>query len=121
MILADTNVWIFHLRRGDVRLRQLLLQQRIRTSDVIIGELTLGSGLPKGFVADLLALPRLPSPSALETRTFIERHHRTFAGSGVGWADAQVILTATKSGARMHTSDAAVRKTCKALAVPLLS
>lgn len=120
MILADSNVWIHHLRRSDARLRQLLVQQRVRTSDVIIGELRLGSGLPKGFIADLLALPRLPTPSAIETRTFIERHHRAFAGAGVGWADAQVMLTASKSGARIHTSDNAMRKTCKAVGVALV-
>lgn len=121
MILADSSVWIHHLRRGDAQLRQLLLQQRIRCSDVVIGELRLGSGLPKDFITDLLALPRLPSPSAVETHTFIDRHHRVFAGSGVGWADAQVILTATRAGARLHTSDKAMRRVCKALRIALVS
>jgi predicted nucleic acid-binding protein len=93
------------------------MQQRVRTSDVIIGELMLGSGLPKTFSADLLALPRFPSPSAVETRAFIERHRGTFAGAGVGWADAQVILTCVKAGARLHTSDRGVRKVCRALGV----
>jgi predicted nucleic acid-binding protein len=84
-----------------------------------MGELLLGSGMPTGFARDLAALPRLPSPSAPETRLFIERHRRTFAGSGVGWADAQIIVTAAKSGARVYTSDARVRKVCKALGIVL--
>ena len=119
MILVDTNAWIFHLRKRDARLARFLLEQRVRTCDVVIGELLLGSGLPKTFSSDLAALPRLPSPTAEETRIFIERHGKTFSGSGVGWADAQIILTAAKSGARLHTSDRYVRRTCTALRVAL--
>ena len=119
MILVDTNAWIYHLRKRDTRLVQFLLEQRVRTCTVVMGELILGSGLPKSFATDLAALPRLPSPSADETHAFIERHHRSFSGSGVGWADAQIVLTAAKSGARIHTSDRGVRRVCKALRVAL--
>jgi predicted nucleic acid-binding protein len=117
VILVDTNAWVAHLRRGDERLVRFLDDGRVHTCDVVIGELLLGAGLPKSIAGDLLALPRLPSPSALETRTFIERHARTFAGSGVGWADAQIILSAAKSGARIHSSDRAVSRVCRALRV----
>ena len=119
MILVDTNAWVQHLRKGDARLVRFLLEQRVRTCDVVVGELLLGSGLPKGFAADLMALPRLPSPTAVETRTFIERHHSAFGGSGVGWADAQMVLAAAKPGARVHSSDRAVRRLCGALGVKL--
>ena len=119
MIIVDTNAWVNHLRKKDPRLVDFLTQQRVRTSDVVIGELLLGSGLPKTFAEDLAALPILPSPTASETRIFVERHRRTFAGSGVGWADVQIILTAAKSGARLYTSDGRVRKTCRALRVVL--
>jgi predicted nucleic acid-binding protein len=117
LILVDTNAWVAHLRRRDQRLVDLLGEQRVHTCDVVIGELLLGSGLPKTFANDLLALPRLPSPGAAETRAYVERHGRTFAGSGVGWADAQIILTAAKAGARVHTSDRAVRQVCRAVDV----
>lgn len=119
MILADTNVWVDHLRRKDKRLVTFLLQQRVRTSDVVIGELLLGSGLPRAFLDDLSMLPRLPSPGAEESRIFVERHRRSFSGSGAGWADAQIILTAAKAGARIHTSDAGVRRVCVSLGVML--
>jgi len=117
MILVDTNAWIHHLRKADARLVQFLTEQRVRTCDIVIGELLLGSGLPSGFVRDLHALPRLPSPSASETRLFVERHGRTFAGSGVGWADVQIILAAAKAGARLHSSDRNVRKVCRSVEV----
>ncbi len=119
MILVDTNAWIRHLRRRDAHLIRYLLQQRVRTCDVVVGELLLGSGLPETFAKDLLALPRLPSPNAAETRAFIERQRQVFAGSGVGWADAQIILAAEKTGARIHTSDRAVRGVCRAVGIRL--
>jgi predicted nucleic acid-binding protein len=119
VILVDTNGWVHHLRKKDPRLVKFLSEQRVRTCEVVLGELMLGSGLPKTFSADLQALPRLPSPTADETRWFIARHQRAFAGSGVGWADAQIILAAVKAGARVHTSDKSVRKVCVAIGVPL--
>jgi predicted nucleic acid-binding protein len=119
LILVDTNAWVHHLRKGDPRLSQFLLQQRVHTCDVVVGELLLVSGLPKTFARDLLALPRLPSPGATETRAFIERHRSAFGGSGVGWADAQIVLAAAKSGARLHTADGQVRRLCRTLGVAL--
>jgi predicted nucleic acid-binding protein len=119
VILVDANAWISHLRKADPQLVGFLKHLRVRTCDVVIGELRLGSGLPKTFSSDLSALPRLPSPTALETRTFIERHAQTFAGSGVGWADTQIILSAAKSGARLHTSDRSVRRVCVQLGLAL--
>ena len=119
MILADTNAWVDHFRKKDLRLVRFLLQERVHTCDVVLGELLLGSGLPEDVNASLLALPRVPSPTAAETRLFIERHRRAFAGSGVGWADAQIVLAAAKTGARIYTADRGVRKVCGATGVAL--
>ena len=119
MILVDTNAWVSHLRQTDARLIQFLIEGRVRTCDVVIGELLLGSGLPKGFSNDLMALPRVPSPAPAKTREFIARHGRSFAGSGVGWADAQILQAAAIAGTRLHTSDGAVRRVCKAVGVKL--
>jgi predicted nucleic acid-binding protein len=117
VILVDTNAWVHHLKKADPRLVRFLTESRVRTSDVVIGELLLGSGFPAAFARDLGSLPRLPSPSAGETRLFIERHRGAFAGSGVGWADAQIVLTAAKAGARIHSADRAVRKLCRSIEV----
>jgi predicted nucleic acid-binding protein len=119
LILVDTNAWVHHLRKADARLVRFLSQQRVHTCDVVVGELLLGSGLPKAFAGDLLALPSLPSPGATETRAYISRHGKAFVGSGVGWADAQIILAAAKAGAKIHTSDRAVRGVCRAVGVPI--
>lgn len=119
MILVDTNAWIRHLRSGDSALVRFLERQQVHSSDVVIGELLLGSGLPRRFAADLLALPRLPTPGAHETRAFIEHHRKVVAGAGIGWADTQIIITAMKAGARLHTSDGGVRHVSRALGVAL--
>ena len=119
MILVDTNAWIDHLRKRDSRLVLFLAQQRVRTCDVIVGELLLGSGLPKTFASDLAALPHPPSPSAADTRAFINRHRTAFTGAGVGWADVQILVAAAAAGARIHTSDRHVRRVCTALGVAL--
>jgi predicted nucleic acid-binding protein len=119
VILVDTNAWIQHLRKSDPRLVTFLRQQTVRTCDVVVGELLLGFGLPKTFAADLEALPKLPSPTARETRSFIERHSRAYAGAGVGWADAQILLCAAKSGARLYSSDRSVKRVCGSIDVSL--
>jgi predicted nucleic acid-binding protein len=117
MILVDTNAWVKHLRSGDARLVQFLREGRVRTCDVVVGELLLGSGLPKGFAKDLAALPSLPCPRPGDTRAFVERHRRSFGGSGVGWADAQIVHAAVNAGAKLHTSDRAVRRVAEAVGV----
>ena len=119
MILVDTNTWVNHLRKRDPRLVLFLSQQRVRTCDVVVGELLLGSGLPKTFAVDLAALPHLPSPSPSETRAFINRHRSALSGAGVGWADVQIMVAAAAAGARIHTSDRYVRRVCRALGVSI--
>ena len=119
MILVDTNAWVHHLRSTDARLVRFLVEGRVRTCNVVIGELLLGSGLPKGFAHDLMALPVVPTPPAPATRAFVERHRRCFAGSGVGWADAQIVHAAIQAGLRIHTADRAVRRVCVALRAPM--
>jgi predicted nucleic acid-binding protein len=119
MILVDTSAWIHHLRRADTRLVGYLGQQRVHTCESVLGELLLGTGLPMRFSRDLRALPRVPSPSPGETRAYVERHARAFSGSGIGWADSEILLAAAKAGARIYSADHAVRRVCRALVVAL--
>ena len=44
MILVDTNAWIHHSKKADVRLVGFVTERRVRTCDVVIGEVFLGSG-----------------------------------------------------------------------------
>jgi predicted nucleic acid-binding protein len=115
VILVDTSAWIAHLRRSDATLVRFLTEKRVRTCDVVIGELELGAGVPSDVARDLAALPRVPSPSAAETRAFISRHTRSLTASGVGWADVQIVVSATKAGARLYTRDRAIGAICKSV------
>lgn len=115
MIFVDTNAWIHHIRSNDQRLVGLLDEQRVVTCDVVIGELMLGAGVSREVGDLLLRIPAVPSPSAAETRAYIERHPPVFAGSGVGWADAQIIVAGARAGARLYTSDRAAKEVWRAL------
>lgn len=115
MILVDTNAWVSHVRAADARLVRLLLENRVVTCEVVIGELSLGAGLPKALTESLALLPMLPCPTATETRRFIDRHAGAFRSSGVGWADTQIILAAANAGALLYSSDIAVRKVWRKL------
>jgi predicted nucleic acid-binding protein len=115
VILVDTNAWVSHLRTRDASLVRLLDDGRVVTCHVVIGELLLGAGLPRNL-ADLLALlPALPCPTAAETRQYVVRHLGAFRASGVGWADAQILVTAAEAGALVYSSDVAVRRVWKRL------
>ena len=109
MILADTNAWVAHIRRGDGRLVGLLEQNRVVTCDVVLGELMLGAGLPPALHRDLALLPRVPCRTVSQTRGFVERHRAIFRVSGVGWADAEIIAAAADAGALLYSADDAVR------------
>ncbi len=115
MILVDTNAWVSHVRSTDQRLVGMLNQNRVVTCDVVIGELLLGAGLPRGLTAALALIPRLGSPTAAETLAFVQRHIGLFRSSGVGWADAQIIAAGAHAGALLYSSDTAVRKTWRRL------
>ena len=109
MILVDTNAWVAHIRRADRRLVGLLEQNRVFTCDVVLGELALGAGIPPALRRDLALLPAIGCPTVAQTKAFVERHRTLFAASGVGWADAEIIVTASEAGALLYSGDEAVR------------
>lgn len=114
MILVDTSTWVDFLHGRPTRVAAFLLQQRVRTCEVVIGELRLGSGLPAAFLGELLKLPRVPSPDAAETLAFLDRNSQ-IGGAGIGWADLQVVVAAAKAGALLYSEDTAMRNVWLAL------
>lgn len=109
MILVDTCAWIAHLRTTDLRLVRFLTENRVVTTEVVLGELSIGAGLPPAVSRVLGLLPRIPTPAAPETLRFIERHRRSLEASGVGWADVQVLNAASEAGALLYSTDRAAR------------
>ena len=105
MILADTSVWIDHLRKGDDRLRELLLANRILCHPLIVAEIALGSLKARGEVLGLLdSLPMLVEARTAETRFMIE--DRRLFSRGIGLVDAALVAACLIApGTRLWTRD----------------
>lgn len=104
MILADTSVWVDHLRTGDEDLAKLLANGQIVSHPFIIGELALGGLENRSVLRDLENLPSIVKATDLEVRTLIER--QGLSGSGIGWVDAHLLASVLLTpGAALWTRD----------------
>ena len=104
MILADTSVWINHFRRNDPELAGLLDQERIAIHPCVIGELALGNLKGRNqALHDLQRLPHISSATDNEILEWIER--RRMFGKGIGWVDADVLLSCILNDAELWTAD----------------
>ena len=104
MILADTSVWIDHLRATDPLLSGHLLDGRVACHPFVIGELAVGSLRRRAEVLELLAaLSTAPVVGHDEVLTFIDDHG--LAGAGLGWIDVHLLASARLAGHRLWTKD----------------
>ena len=92
MILADTSVWIDHLRSGSKELRRHLDQGQIVIHPFIIAELALGSLKDRTRTLALLdLLPQARVAQMSELRLMIEA--RRLYNLGIGLTDAHLIAS----------------------------
>lgn len=117
MILADTSVWVDHLRAGDAALARLLDGGEVLCHPWIIGELALGRLTDPQAVLGLISqLPQAPVATPGEVLTLIEHHQ--LAGTGIGYVDVHLLAAALLTpDARLWTRDvrlaaAAARSGC---------
>ncbi|MFA7268483.1 MAG: PIN domain-containing protein [Sterolibacterium sp.] len=104
MILADTSIWIDHLRSGSQALSSLLQNDIVCTHDFVIGELACGNLRNRAEVLGLLqSLPRLSAATEDEALFFIEKQR--LAGCGIGYIDAHLLAATAVNGARIWTKD----------------
>ena len=105
MVLADTSIWIDHLRVGEPTLSVLLDRGSVLSHPWIIGEMALGSLRDRADVLGLLgALPKAAVATDIEVRWLIERE--ALDGTGIGYVDAQILASARLTpGARIWTRD----------------
>jgi len=105
MILADTSIWIDHLRSNNKALGSFLDSERVLIHPFIIGELALGNLRQRKTV--LVALSDLPSISMAtdaEILHFIDRYE--LFGRGIGYIDAHLLAAVQFTpGAYLWTSD----------------
>jgi predicted nucleic acid-binding protein len=105
MILADTSVWIEHLRRGEPTLSALLMNGQVLGHPAVVGELGLGTLADRDEVLGLLGnLPQAVAATHAEVMAFVARH-RLF-GLGIGYVDAHLLAaTALTREAALWTRD----------------
>jgi predicted nucleic acid-binding protein len=108
VILADTSVWVDHLRSGDARLAELLQAGRIVGHALVIAEIALGSLRDRTrFLSLLDGLPSLPVAREDEVRLLIER--RRLFGRGIGFVDVSLLASCLlASGTFLWTRDRAL-------------
>ncbi len=93
MILADTSLWIDHLRAGEPGLVSLLNDSQILTHPMVIGELACENLPNRDRVLSLLGeLPAIPAATDSEVLFFIEA--RQVMGRGIGYVDAHLLAAA---------------------------
>ena len=104
MILVDTSVWVDHLRKGNARLTALLDDGLVLVHPFVLGELALGRMKRRVEVLGLLdEMPRAEAANHEEALEFVDRHG--LAGSGVGWVDVHLLVSAALTGASLWTLD----------------
>jgi predicted nucleic acid-binding protein len=117
LILADTSVWIDHLRSGNNDLRKLLNQGQIVIHPFIVAELALGSLRKRTKTLALLdLLPQVRVAQLNEIRTMIES--RRLYSLGIGLTDAHLIASVFLDPPTvLWTRDKQLRKVAEALGI----
>ena len=117
MILADTSIWIDHLRSGNKEMRKLLNEGHIAIHPFIIAELALGSIQERTKTLALLdLLPQVRVAQLSEVRHAIEA--RRLYSLGIGLTDAHLIASVfLNSSTLLWTRDKRLRKVAEALGI----
>ena len=119
MILADTSVWVDHLRDGDDDLAALLVSGEVLIHPFVIGEIALGTLRRRELI--LRTLRDLPSATVAtdeEVQRFIEEY-RLF-GLGIGYVDAHLLAAARlSSNASLWTRDKRLLRVARRLGMAM--
>ena len=117
MILADTSIWIDHLRSTDKQMPRLLNQGQIVIHPFIIAELALGSLRERRKTLALLdLLPQLRVAQLSEVRLMIEA--RRLYSLGIGLTDAHLIASVfINSSTLLWTRDKRLRTAAETLGI----
>lgn len=106
MVLVDTSVWVDHFRQPNTVLAELLVQDRVLTHPLIVGELACGTPPAPRLrtLGDIGLLLPAHQATADEVRDFIERE--VLFGLGCGWIDLTLLAsTLITQSAQLWTLD----------------
>ena len=116
MILADTSVWISHIRESQPHLQQALVDCKVFMHPFVLGEIACGNLRSRPQTLDMLArLPFSVSASNEEVLALLEQN-RLF-GRGLGWVDAHLLASARLTSCRLWTLDSPLRDAATALKI----
>jgi predicted nucleic acid-binding protein len=117
LILADTSVWIDHLRSGNKEMRKHLDQGQIVIHPFVIAELALGSLKTRTRTLALLdLLPQVRVAQLSELRLMIEA--RRLYNLGIGLTHAHLIASVfIDAPTLLWTKDKRLRKVAEHLGV----
>ncbi len=103
MVLADTSIWITHLRKGSRQLEKLLMDAKVMCHPFIIGELACGNLKNRNEILSLLqSLPMAPTIEFDEFLSTIDQNH--LMGKGVGFVDVHLLASARLAGVPLWTT-----------------
>lgn len=120
MILADTSIWIDHLRTGSPVLAGLLETGQCCIHPFVIGELACGNLGNRQEILELLqSLPRLSTATDEEALFFIEQHR--LMGRGIGYVDTHLLAATTIHAARLWTRDKRLKDIAEILGLAYLA
>ena len=117
MILADTSVWVDHLRKHNPEMQLRLGSGQIAMHPLIVAELALGSlHNRRKKLGDLDALIEVKVAKLSEVRHMIET--QSLYSKGIGLTDAHLIASCLMTpGTQLWTRDAALKNVAGALGI----
>jgi predicted nucleic acid-binding protein len=117
MILADSAVWIHHLREADGHLAAALDADTIAMHPFVLGELALGSFAERRrFLTGLADLQPLRIAQVESVRALIE--NEKLHGRGIGYVDAHLLASVLMTpGTRLWTRDKRLDRQARRLGV----
>ena len=117
MILADTTIWIDHLRRSDSQMQKLLDGGQVIMHPFVAVELALGSPRDRArALAELDGLLKVNVAELSEVRQMIEA--RALYAKGIGLTDAHLVASCLITPpTRLWTRDAALKNVAKSAGI----
>ncbi|MCL0060817.1 type II toxin-antitoxin system VapC family toxin [Dehalococcoidia bacterium] len=116
MVIADTSVWISHLRDGNPELENLLYEGEVVCHPFIVGELACGNIENRDEILSLLqSLPMVVSASYDEVLQFIQ--YNDLMGKGLGYIDVHLLTSAVLTDVTIWTLDKKLRLVSSAMGI----
>lgn len=117
MILADTSVWVDHLRNRNLEMEKRLIRGQIVMHPFIVAEIALGSlHNRRKRLDDMDALLEVKVAQLHEVRHMIEAH--ALYSKGIGLTDAHLIASCLMTpGTQLWTRDGSLHKVAQTLGI----